>query len=142
MVSTDLDDGYVFVIDTSHYAGNFEREMCAFMTGILGASGVGEEEAVRFFEDLGLTSREDQILNNPFADLVIQIPRDSECCHSPCSVWGNEINSVAIFFDERPPDELLAMMRERARQFCEGKRIAIHSFRLIRKQSTYTEENV
>lgn len=138
----DFDEGYVFVIDTNRYAGNFERQVCAFMTGILGASGVGEKEAEKFFEDLGLTSEENQMLNNPFADLVVQIPRDSECCYSPCSIWGNEINSVAIFFCERPPDELVVMMKDRARQFCRGKRITIHSFRLIRKQSTYAEEIV
>lgn len=136
----DFDDGYVLVVDTNRHAGNFEREMCAFITGILGASEAGEEEAAKFFEDLGLNSKEDQMFNNPFADLVVQIPRDSECCHSPCSIWGNEINSVAIFFCERPSDELIAMMKERARQFCKSRRIAIHGFRLIRKQSTYVEE--
>ncbi|MBI1888637.1 MAG: hypothetical protein HYS15_01755 [Candidatus Spechtbacteria bacterium] len=136
----DFDDGYIFVVDTNRYAGNFEREMCAFMTGILGASGVGAGEAAKFFEDLGLTSKEDQTLNNPFADLVVQIPRDSECCYSPCCVWSNEIHSIAIFFRERPPGELLAIMKERARQFCKGNRIVIHGFRLLKKQSMYVEE--
>ena len=35
-----------FVVDTDTYAGNFEREMCAFMTGITGACGVGKEEVL------------------------------------------------------------------------------------------------
>lgn len=42
---------YVFVIDTDEYSGNFERELGAFCTGILGESGVGEENAVLFHRD-------------------------------------------------------------------------------------------
>jgi hypothetical protein len=36
---------YLFVVDTQQYAGNFERPMCAFITGVVGECGVGEEEA-------------------------------------------------------------------------------------------------
>ena len=25
---------YIFIIDTNMYAGNFEREMCAYLTGL------------------------------------------------------------------------------------------------------------
>lgn len=32
---------YGFIIDTDSYSGNFEREMCAFMTGRVGDCGVG-----------------------------------------------------------------------------------------------------
>jgi len=37
-----------FIIDTNEYAGNFEREMCAYCTGQIGDCGVGEEEAEKF----------------------------------------------------------------------------------------------
>jgi len=40
-----------FIIDTDSYAGNFEREMCAFMTGMIGDCEVGYEYAERFLED-------------------------------------------------------------------------------------------
>lgn len=40
-----------FIIDTNRYAGNFEREMCAFMTGMIGDCEVGYEYAERFLED-------------------------------------------------------------------------------------------
>jgi hypothetical protein len=39
-------EGYVFIIDTEQYAGNFEREMCAYCTGILGDCEVGEDALV------------------------------------------------------------------------------------------------
>jgi len=33
-ISGDFDPkDYIFVIDTDSYAGNFERDMCAFLTG-------------------------------------------------------------------------------------------------------------
>lgn len=34
---------YSFIIDTNSYAGNFEREMCAYLTGQVGDCGVGDE---------------------------------------------------------------------------------------------------
>jgi len=41
-------EGFIFVIDTDTYAGNFERPMCAYMTGRVGECGVGEEFAEMF----------------------------------------------------------------------------------------------
>jgi hypothetical protein len=38
----------LFVIDTNSYAGNFERELTAYCTGIVGELGNGEEEAANF----------------------------------------------------------------------------------------------
>lgn len=43
--------GWVFVIDTDKYAGNFERAMTAFCTGRTGECDVGREQAVLFHED-------------------------------------------------------------------------------------------
>jgi hypothetical protein len=34
---------YGIIIDTNQYAGNFERQMCAYITGVLGDCGVGHE---------------------------------------------------------------------------------------------------
>lgn len=36
---------YVIVIDTNQYSGNFEREMCAYLTGQYGECGVGDDIA-------------------------------------------------------------------------------------------------
>ena len=70
---------YVFVIDTEQYAGNFERSLCAYVTGCVGECTVGEEDAVRFrleFPD-----------DNPFEDLVQDVP-DESGCRRPATVWA------------------------------------------------------
>jgi hypothetical protein len=41
---------YSFIIDTNSYSGNFEREMCAFLTGQVGECGVGDEHVEEFQE--------------------------------------------------------------------------------------------
>jgi len=63
-----------FVIDTNMYAGNFEREMCAYMTGQLGECGVGEEEAAAFEEEF------DEDLRERMDDLI-----GSECDDRGCT---------------------------------------------------------
>lgn len=49
---------WIFVVDTEQYAGNFERGMCAFMTGMLGECGVGSEEARLYYEQTGLAEED------------------------------------------------------------------------------------
>lgn len=44
---------YKFIIDTDSYAGNFERDMCAFLTGRVGECEVGHEFAERFSSEVG-----------------------------------------------------------------------------------------
>lgn len=40
----DESKSYSIVVETDSYAGNFEREMCAFMTGHIGKCEVGLKE--------------------------------------------------------------------------------------------------
>ena len=51
---------YVFIIDTDHYAGNFERQMCAYLTGRVGECGVGYE-CQEMFEQECQTSFHDDV---------------------------------------------------------------------------------
>ena len=44
---------WTFVIDTNEYAGNFEREMCAWLTGQVGECDVGKEMAAVARAELG-----------------------------------------------------------------------------------------
>lgn len=41
---------YGFIIDTDSYSGNFEREMCAYITGQIGDCCVGDEYVEEFME--------------------------------------------------------------------------------------------
>ena len=135
----------VVAIDTNEYAGNFEREMCAFVTGQVGECGVGEELVKEAQEELAQDT-----FNNTgewIEEHIVSEPDDSDCpCCRPCSIWptpgrvnngsGAHFNeqelpkeyswqgvhwpayeSVAIFFDEVPPKEVMEVIVERAKRF-------------------------
>jgi hypothetical protein len=69
---------YVYIIDTTEYAGNFEREMCAYITGMTGDCGVGREFAEMYSQDTG----EDE---SKFYEFVEQRADDNGCMR-PCSI--------------------------------------------------------
>ena len=101
--------GFAFVIDTNSYAGNFEREMTAYLTGIIGECEVGEE----FVED-EVTEKFDQY--------ILQVP-DDHGCYRPTTIWieptTNQYNSVAIFFYDKPTQDQIDFMKERVKNFNE-----------------------
>jgi hypothetical protein len=158
---------FVFVIDTDAYAGNFEREMTAFLTGAVGDCGVGDEEAV-LFQSAGMYK--------PLRDKTQYEPDEHGCCR-PTSIWptpnrwnngnGKHFNgdptekgrypayeSVAIFFSERPTDEEIAFLKQRAEEYREvllqadrrynkkAKKLNIKGFRLISQQIKRDESAV
>lgn len=102
---------YIFVIHTKNYAGNFEREMCAYCTGITGDCRVGEKEAVIFSNEL---PEEEQL----FEDALTRVMDEHGCCR-PASIWGNDLDckSVAIFFEEQPTEEQINVINRRAKKF-------------------------
>lgn len=188
------DCAFLFVVDTDAYSGNFEREMCGYMTGQFGECGVGDEEAQLFEEEVS-----DEI---NFSEIIQHIP-DENGCHRPATIWptpgwfnngmGGHFKdqddqeepalkhrneqydkeadknvyhnesanaahrarwlerkeeplqkhpaylSVAICFNDRPTDEQIEILRERARRFSEiyptrrswNKKFTITGFRLI-----------
>ena len=101
-------EGYAFVIDTNAYAGNFEREMTAYLTGIVGDCGVGEE----LIEKLPID----------FEDNVQQVA-DDHGCYRPTTCWmepnSKQNNAVAIFFYKKPTTEEIDFMKERVKNFDE-----------------------
>lgn len=44
---------YIFIIDTDSYAGNFERELTAYITGVVGGCEVGDDFAKIYIKDTG-----------------------------------------------------------------------------------------
>lgn len=158
---------YVFVVDTDHYAGNFERQMVAYVTGSLGECGVGREEQALFEEESGFPDLMDKMSHQP----------DDHGCFRPATIWttpgrynnGNgkhfdgepvgkgrypAYESVAAFFHERPTDEEIVEMKERAHKFVQYWRdeapsyrrkapiIKIKGFRLIEQRVTRTEQSI
>lgn len=195
---------FYFVIDTDKYSGNFEREMCAYITGQYGECGVGSEIANKVKNELGK-------LYNTFQDIV-EHSTDSDDdypCFRPCKIYptpgyynnglGFEFKdgeeelakqkylefadknpqydlsdsvqemskkgvakfpaymSVAIFFNKKPSDKIIKVMKDRAIKFAElcsknkseeiGTRYSLNAmnitgFRLIKEQTRTTEESV
>lgn len=97
----NLKEGFAFIIDTNEYAGNFEREMTAFITGVVGECEVGDEYV-------------DQEITEMF-DEEIQHASDDNGCYRPCEVYKGD--SVAIFFNSKPSDALIETMKSRAYLF-------------------------
>jgi len=143
---------YNFVIDTDSYAGNFERAMCAYITGQVGECGVGKEMAELAKKELS----KEQFEN--FSNIVAFIyDEENGCFRRPCKIYKNpnwfydkytddykRINestssirfpayfsdvapayfSVAIFLTKRPQSDLdlMILMKERAYKFAEAYR--------------------
>jgi len=132
MSSEGPKSGFAFVIDTDSYAGNFEREMTAHITGVTGECEVGEEYVDEDFPFDG-------------ADNVMQVPDDNGCCR-PTTCWKEpktgHYNAVAIFFEKKPTPEQIDFMKSRAETFDDGAKIKILGYRLIEFKSSQNEESI
>src|SRR3989344_1236736 len=155
-------DYYLFIIDTNTYAGNFEREICAYITGQIGECGVGEENAK-------LAKQQIPLITAQLEDLVEMVP-DKHGCARPVAIFPNpkygkdrygthalltEENvtqfpwpayySVAIFFNSIPDLELLDIMKKRARDIANQgigykgieKTVKIEGFRFLEQYTMF-----
>lgn len=126
----NIKKGFVFAIDTNEYSGNFEREMCAYLTGCVGECEVGEEYV-------------DKTITPIFSKVIKQCP-DDHGCYRPCDAIENEsgvCHSVGIFFSVKPTDEQIEVMKKRSFEFNQeminkssynsGSKIEILGFRLL-----------
>jgi len=68
---------FLFVVDTTDYAGNFERELCAYITGRVGECGKGQDQAKDFVEETGL---------QPFENVMDE--PDEHGCHRPAAIYA------------------------------------------------------
>ena len=118
----------IIVIDTTSFTGNYERELCAYLTGQVGDCGVGSELAELAEEGM---KHLDWWNNN----ICPQESEDGSEFYRPCSIWPTEgisylgepvkpgeriapgYFSVAIFVEEFPPEEVLQEMLERLKVF-------------------------
>ena len=116
-------ENIIVVIDTDSYAGNFEREMCAYITGQIGDCCVGDKKAALAAEELAevtIFNGEEQEPILEYFEYSVEQEGDEHGCRRPVEIWndlGNGYSSLAIFFNEIPPDEVLAIMLERAKEF-------------------------
>ena len=100
---------YVIIVRTNQYAGNFERELCAHLTGIIGECEVGDDYV-------------DEFITAIFETTIAQIPDDNGC-RRPVSLGGciktegYNGNDVVIWFDGKPTDEQIQIIKERSETF-------------------------
>ena len=101
---------YKLIIDTDSYAGNFEREICAYCTGIIGDCGVGKEY-VKYYNDEEAFK---------FEEIIAQVP-DDHAYLRPASIdmapGERSNNSVVIFFEEQPTKGQISIIKDRAQKF-------------------------
>jgi hypothetical protein len=137
----ELKEGYAFIIDTNEYAGNFERELTAYCTGIIGDCGVGSEFI-------------NESISSIFEEDIQQVC-DDHGCPRPCEIVPNkdmQYNSLSIYFNNKPTEEQINIIKERAElfnearkttgnmaQFYKDSKIQILGYRLIEVKQTQTE---
>ncbi len=122
----------LFVVDTDKYTGNFERELCAYITGIVGECGVGEDESDIFAEEVG----NDEIMEY-FEDVIQQYPDDNGTYRPATSIPSplrSGYSGVGIFLYYIPRDHILTLMCERAKKYGKLHKIKIEGFRIIKRK--------
>jgi len=148
MATVPNEDCYIFIVKTNLYSGNFERELCAYITGEVGECGVGDNFAERYRHQVP------EQWEGLWENRVFSVP-DEHGCHRPASIWtdaSNEYTSVAVFLHDRPSDTECEFLVERARKFpealkavkewaCEGD-LKILGFELIKYDVKRTESVV
>lgn len=105
---------YELLVKTNSYAGNFERDMCAYLTGSVGDCGVGDEyidESV--YEKLG-------------EDLTISKPDDRGWCRPVSVAWGDNNNYLVIYLNRKLTKDELDFIDKRAKEFQEIRRNEKH----------------
>jgi hypothetical protein len=126
---------YYFIIDTDSYAGNFERELCAYCTGHWDYETHGEEQALLFKKEVG----DPEVLFESIAYVGVGDGYQS-CQTLEVEPTVDQYNSVAISFSEKPTIEQIKIMRHRAEKFTRVGQIfnqpvkfKILGYRLIQK---------
>jgi hypothetical protein len=98
---------FAVVIKTDSYGGNFEREMCAHVTGHVGECEVGKEYV-------------DTFVAKEFEDIIGNEPDDNGCYRPVtlgCNIKGFTNQDVVIFFEEEPTQKHIDLIKERLIDF-------------------------
>lgn len=132
---------YILVVLTDSYSGNFERGMCAYMTGIVGECGVGDDQAEIFKADMEEIGKDPDMF-----DGMLEWEPDDHGCHRPASIWNygknNGYNDVAIFFAELPDADQTVMLRDRAFEYGKKNKIKVKELKMIKRTITTVDEEV
>lgn len=133
---------YKLIVNTNCYAGNFEREYCAFVTGALGECEVGEKQADAYREWLGENV-------DLFEEDVVTQSQDDRGCWRPVAIYNDEgvdeefYHSLEIGLEEPLSDDQIKVIQERSRMFMEeNPTIEIRKFRVESEEIVVTRTPV
>lgn len=113
-------DCYLFIIKTDSYTGNFERQMCSYITGVDNGNGLRNEVLIR---NVAISANKifreecsDRI--DEFEDLITGF-NDENGWYKCSTVWGEDYKDIAIpiNIDSLPTQEQLKFMMDRAIKF-------------------------
>lgn len=77
-----MDTKWIFIIDTDSYAGNFERDMCAYVTGCIGDCEAGKKFAEMYRKE----TKDGDEYENQFSEYIEQ-RTDEHGCARPTECW-------------------------------------------------------
>lgn len=126
--------GFSIIIDTDSYSGNFEREMCGYVTGQIGECGVGLQGSLLAQSEIDLD------ILNWFEENINQVPDDNGCFR-PVSITSRKdgkYESVEIFFIKEPSSYIIELIKDRVKKFCLRVKINCINIRSIKRN--YKEE--
>jgi len=131
---------YTLLVNTNSYAGNFERELTAYCTGVIGECEVGEELVDNFNDEIAFHFN---IPCDYFSDSLEQRADDYDC-YRPCQIERNKdgiYNTVGINFYNKPTEKEVNIIKYAANKFGEQNNIDIISFSL-KVETTTIEETI
>ncbi|MGP3781811.1 hypothetical protein ACTWKC_17650 [Bacillus sp. 4A_MP3] len=105
------DMGCGFIIDTDSYSGNFEREMCAYITGHIGDCLVGFEEAEDYL------SKYEKIKGVVQKENITGMYRPVEIIETP-DIWNN---GMGFHFRKGEEDIALKEYRQSIKRYYESE---------------------
>lgn len=117
---------YELHIETNKYAGNFEREMCAFLTGVIGECGVGDSEQAIYKEEESY-------------EFEIRQVADEHGVERPVVISGEGYESLTIFLYEPLNDTEIEIIKRRLPIFAEQNNLVIKSVKEVIKEVQYKE---
>lgn len=105
----------MLVFDTTEYSGNFECELCAYVTSIIGDCGVGKKQAQDCIED-------SPIFYQDWWNDHILYEADEHGCERQCSTYetpGIFNNGWGFYFIDGQEKLALQKLKESAIEYCQ-----------------------
>lgn len=104
---------YRLIIDTDSYSGNFEREITAYVFGLLGESEVGEEYVEFYKKETGDAE------GDKYYEIIEMVYDDhgGNFCEIVQTDNTNETNSIMFHFNSMPTKNDIKLIKSRIYKF-------------------------